>query len=69
MHDSCDRRAAAVFNVGGGAGNGTGGRDSAEKSGKDISESLTDQLCVGVMTVTDHAVGDNAGEQGFDACQ
>ena len=69
MYDACDGCASAIFYIGSGTRDGSGSRDSAEKSGKDISESLTDQLGVGVMPVTDHSVGNDAGKQGFDACQ
>ena len=69
MHDAGDRGAAAVADVGCGTGNRTGCRDATEDAGKNIPESLTDQLGVGFVGITDHSVRDDSGQQGFDACQ
>ena len=52
MHDAGDRGAAAVADVGCGTGDRTGCRDTAENTGKNISESLTDQLGVGFVGIT-----------------
>ena len=69
VYHTGNRAAAAVFDVGGGSGNGTGGGNAAEEGGTDISHALGHQFHVGIVPGTHHAVCHNAGQQGFNGRQ
>ena len=55
---------AAGLHVGGGAGDGAGGRDAQKKNRTDISDTLGDEFAIGFMAATDHAIGDDVAENG-----
>ena len=67
MQDAGKRRARAGADIGGGAGDGAGGRQAAEQRRGDVCDALGDQFAVGAMPAADHAVGDDCGQQRFDA--
>ena len=69
MDDACDGRAASVVDVGHGAGDGARGGDAAEKRGEQVGGTLCDELGVGVVAVTGHAVGYGGREERFDGPQ
>ena len=69
VYDPGNGRAAAVFDIGGGAGYGAGRGDPAEECGTDIAAALGDQFHIGTVMRVDHAVCNHAGEQGFDSGQ
>ena len=69
VHHTGNGRPAAVFDVGGGAGDGSGGGDAAEQGGGDVSGALSRQLHIGAVSAVDHAVCHDAGKQGFDRRQ
>lgn len=66
VDDACNGGAAAVFDVGGGARNGTRGGNAAEQSRAYVANTLGDQLGVRVVAIIDHAVGNHAREQRLD---
>ena len=57
VDDAGNRRPATGFDIGGGAGNGTGGRKATEERCRDIREPLGDQFLVGIVAVIDLAIG------------
>jgi hypothetical protein len=69
VDDAGNRRAAAGFDVGRGAGDGAGGGKAAEERGGDIGQALGDQFLVGVVAVIDLAVGDACREQRLDGAE
>ena len=60
---------AAVLDVGGGSGDGTGGGDAAEEGGGHVAQTLGYKLGVGTVLLADHAVGHNAAEKRLNGCQ
>src|SRR3546814_13744477 len=52
--------------VGGGAGDGTRRRQAAEAGRSGVGNALRDQLAVGAVACTGHAVGDHGRQQALD---
>ena len=69
MDHARHRRCAACPDIGGRAGNGAGDANAAEQRRTDIADALCDQLHIGAMPASRHAVGDDGGQQAFDAAQ
>ena len=69
MDHTSHRGHAAVFDVGGGTGNGSCGRDAAKQRRCRIAHTLGHQLHVGVMMGACHLIGHYAGQQRLDGRQ
>ena len=69
MDHASHRGHAAVFNVGGGTGNGSRSRDAAKQRRCRIAHALGYQLHVGVMMGARHLIGHHAGQQRLDGRQ
>src|SRR5690606_17767493 len=61
------RAARTGADVGGGAGEGAGGRQSTEQRGGGVGHALRHQLAVGAVAAAGHAVGDHRRQQRFHA--
>ena len=71
-HTVCDagnRSVATIAHVCSSSCNGTRCRNSTEQAGKNISQTLSNQFCIGFMCIADHSVRYNCGKKGFDSCQ
>ncbi|MNT55156.1 hypothetical protein D3C72_1923720 [compost metagenome] len=66
MHDAGQRAAAAVTDIGGGAGNRAGGGETAEQRCGQVGDALADQFLVGIMLAARHAVGHHRRQQRLD---
>ena len=66
MHHPGDRRLGARADVGGGARDRAGRRNSAEQRRGDVRDALRDQFDVGIVPVAAHPVGDDRRQQAFD---
>ena len=64
-----DGRFCAGADVGGGAGDGPGGGESAKERREDIGDTLRDQFHSGIVAVAAHAVGDDGAHQGLDGSE
>ena len=53
-------------NVGGGARDGSCGRDSAEEGRYDVGDTLGDELDVGVVMIAADTIGNNGRQQAFN---
>ena len=69
MGHAGDRRLRTGPNVGRGAGDRAGGRQSAEQRRQDVRDPLCGQLDVGIVTVARHPIRDDGGEQRFDRAE
>ena len=65
MGDPSDGGAPAVVDVGHGACDSAGDRDTAEEGDDDVRHALSHQLSVGAMTLTDDPVGYACREEGL----
>ena len=63
VDDAGQRAVAALADVGGGAGDGAGGGEPAEKRRDDVGQPLAHQLLIGAVVRAGHAVGHHGGEQ------
>ena len=69
MDDARHGRAAAVVDVGHGAGDGSRGRNAAEERREEVGGTLRDELRVRVVAVAHHTVGHGGREQRFDGTE
>ena len=63
MDDACDRCLAAVVDIGHGAGNGACGWYASEDGAEHVGYSLSDELLVGVVLVTNDTVRHSGREE------
>ena len=69
MDDAGDRRLSTIVYVCHGARYGSRGRYSAEQRSGEVSQSLTYQLCIGVVVVAYNTVGNGGREQRLDGSE
>ena len=66
MKHAGDRSARAGADIRGRARDRAGNRKAAECCGRDVTDALGDQLAVGAVTATGHAVGDHRRQKRLD---
>ncbi|MNE46489.1 hypothetical protein D3C80_1408320 [compost metagenome] len=66
MRNAGQRACAAVTDIGCRAGNGPGSGETAEQWRDQVGHPLTDQLLIGIVLGTCHAIGHHRGQQRFD---
>ena len=69
MDDAGQRAVTALADVGGGAGDGAGGGEPAEKRRDDVGQPLAYQFLIGAVVRAGHAVGHYGGEQRFNRAE
>ncbi len=69
MDDAGDGRAATIVDVGHRTGDSTRSRYSAEDRRRQVGQSLSDEFCVGAMTVADDTVGHSSRKQRLDGTE
>ena len=65
----CNRRSRTAFHVGGGACDGSRGRNAAKERADNIGDPERNEFLVGVVPVFDHAIRDHCAKQRFDCGQ
>ena len=63
MYDTCHRRTSAIIDVCHRTGDGTRSRYTAKDRRCQVGHSLSDEFCVGVMTVTNHTISHSGRKQ------
>ena len=63
------RTACAGADIGGGSRDSSSGREPAEQRGSDIGNALGDELAVGAMSTSGHAIGNHRRKQAFQSCE
>ena len=66
VDDPCHRGFPACVDVGGGAGDRSGGGDAAEQGGANVGRALRQKLCAVAVLAADHPVGHHSRKQRFN---